>query len=1437
MRSSQGILAAWLGVFAGISACGDIAVIGDDAAIAAPDADAADAGDVWGLEGAADTVGDVAGTDCLTDFDCVDQFKEKSPCLVAQCSNGYCAQIAKPEGTTCKDSAVTPGACSQTTCSAGQCVLGNLKDGAACGAGACGQKCAAGSCIAATDADYDDGNPCTKDYCDQGIAIKHDPITDLTLPCDDADACTSGDTCIGGTCKGAPVSCSDGIACTLDTCSSAKGCAHTAQAGKCDDGNPCTVDGCDLALGCTVTSLALGVTCSDGNECTIADACDATGSCTGQVSGACACSTDADCLGKTQNLCIGALVCQNASCVAVGANAVYCDSSQDSVCLHNGCDPASGKCAQKSKNEGAPCDDGNDCTTGETCQTGACVGTGLLACDDKNPCTNDVCVPQSGCVHEVNTGPCDDANACTTGDVCAKGACGGAAKPCDDAIACTLDSCVKASGTCVHAPDVSTCDDGNPCTTDSCAPQKGCVYANNDAASCDDGNACTANSCQGGTCTATPICSCATDGDCDDKNPCTADSCQASKCQFKPQDGGACDAADKCQTSGSGTCGGGVCKAGNSPKDCSSLSDACHTGACAPGTGQCSALSKGDGTPCDADQDGCTVGDACAVGVCTPGKPFDCGQVEAGNACDFGVCVNTGGVPSCSVQHKSGGTACTDGQYCTVGDGCDGNGQCVGGGPRSCGALADACNSGACNETQQACVTAPKIAGISCDDGQFCTTLDQCDGNGKCVGLGVTACAGTACAAGSCDPANQACALTPVPATTACNDGNPCTINDQCDASGDCQPGQGIVCPGQACSAGWCDPTTGGCVQKPLDVTATCDDGQSCTVGDHCDGFGACAGGAWNATCGCNADAMCNDGNPCTVDACDVATAACTFQLAAGLPCDDGAPCTTASACTPDGICVATALFDCSASSDTCHVGQCVASGSTPVCQAVALGDGTLCNDGLFCTAGETCTAGTCGGGSPVICAPAPACYTSACAESTQGCANTPSTQGTACSDNEPCTLGDACDGLGGCQGGSAMANFAACDDGDGATSGDVCLSAKCAGFGIVADASGPITRVTYDSTGDSWWFSGAQTTASSVALASKWSINEIAITGGGGWSLAQLAASQNSGPIRALSPQVAGGANNFTAFHVPGSKSWVAGTSAAFGKAVSAPFLATTEWHSAAFRVAGTSGYALLAGHNATDGAVLGRCQGGPGDTTTAWTCNKGAVSGAFGTGTAISAYTSICFPAGSCAPPLTFIGGLQKWNGSVANALDTVSAAGISGTWGAVSTGPNLKIASSLATGGLLAYNTAQFMTAGSSLVWTVGPSGSIAYVADGSSVLTGVSLYGSNYQFSDVTAVSGSVLVWGHKTDPATGNLVPVLLTHADTAYGQADATTWVEHDLALPPYLPAACINSGFASYGMAIGGKTGQTIALAGNYCGNTAYVNPANLRGMLYVRH
>ena len=172
--------------------------------------------------------------------------------VVAFCS-------AAPDGTPCNDL----NACTQTdTCQGGICVGGNAvscppqdschvgtcdpatgscsqtpkTDGSACDdSNACtsGDTCSGGVCQPGTPVVCNDSNVCTDDSCDPASGCVY---TNNTGPCSDGDACTTGDTCGGGTCHpGTPVVCNDNNPCTDDTCDPASGCVYTNNTSACDD--------------------------------------------------------------------------------------------------------------------------------------------------------------------------------------------------------------------------------------------------------------------------------------------------------------------------------------------------------------------------------------------------------------------------------------------------------------------------------------------------------------------------------------------------------------------------------------------------------------------------------------------------------------------------------------------------------------------------------------------------------------------------------------------------------------------------------------------------------------------------------------------------------------------------------------------------------------------------------------------------------------------------------------------------------------------------------------------------------------------------------------------------------------------------------------------------------------------------------------------------
>ena len=161
------------------------------------------------------------------------------------------------------------------------------------------EQCSSGKCVAGTPVDCSDGVACTQDSCDEPSRACMHRVSDAA--CDDGQACNGNETCNAtlGCQSGAPLLCDDGNACTADSCDPTLGCQHSDV--SCDDSNACTTDSCSGALGCQHTA----VTCDDANACTIdscspemgcqhsngSDACaDDGNSCTADVCNAGACT-------------------------------------------------------------------------------------------------------------------------------------------------------------------------------------------------------------------------------------------------------------------------------------------------------------------------------------------------------------------------------------------------------------------------------------------------------------------------------------------------------------------------------------------------------------------------------------------------------------------------------------------------------------------------------------------------------------------------------------------------------------------------------------------------------------------------------------------------------------------------------------------------------------------------------------------------------------------------------------------------------------------------------------------------------------------------------------------------------------------------------------------------------------------------------------------
>ncbi|MCO4761133.1 MAG: hypothetical protein KC502_06485 [Myxococcales bacterium] len=714
------------------------------------------------------------------------------PCTIDACVGGKGCQHT-PSGQRCNDgNPCTIDLCELPNGCRSLPHIGTCNDSNPC---TTGESCSNGVCENGTATICDDGNSCTLDTCAKDSGCIGVALSEGTA-CKPIDACAQAGTCVAGKCKGhSAVVCNDDNPCTADSCDSeAGGCVHLANEGACNDGNPCTEnDSClaKLCMGVPLPSCCTANTdCSDQNPCT-QDSCLG-GACKNAASGLDACDDG--------NVCTSGEACADGLCV--GGIWDVCDDSD--ACTLDICDnkTAAASCTHASLPDGANCDDGDVCNGFGACGQGTCKVGLALDCDDGNPCTKDVCHPLKGCTHAAHKGDCDDGNACTMADVCASGACVGVALQCGDLNPCTIDTCkvelgcqyLPVAGSCDDGSACTTgdacsegackgtdtnCDDGKPCTIDTCSKIGVCEHDDKptEATGCDDGNACTLGDlCKSG------VCSAGVSIDCQDGNTCTNDTCDkvSGLCKYTFRTG-SCVTATGCTSDAS--CKLGLCQ-GTPIANCCKLNGNCNDGnpcsidSCDKSTGQCShapvsGLGCGDGSKC-------TVGDVCVGGLCKGAAYLGC---DDDKPCTLDYCLSqtgchhlltvTGlcsdddpcnGIEHCSVGGCLPGVApdCDDGKPCTL----------------------DLC------EKAKGCVSAFKQPGTSCDDGSGCTTTDQCDGLGTCVGTPTKG-------AGCCT------------SDAACDDGYACTLDKCLTALARCTHTPLTCNSNQQCTAGWCE--TGSC--------------------------------------------------------------------------------------------------------------------------------------------------------------------------------------------------------------------------------------------------------------------------------------------------------------------------------------------------------------------------------------------------------------------------------------------------------------------------------------------------------------------------------------------------------------------------------------------------------------------------------------------------
>jgi hypothetical protein len=623
----------------------------------------------------------------------------------------------------------------------------------------------------------------------------------LCRPCTEADDCQGAagtdDACLeygeqgafcGGRC-GDDGSCPWGFACqTVATVDGIELEQCVAETGEC----PCTDSAVQLGLftACQVTndygSCAGKRVCTEGGLTDCDAAMPAPETCNG---------TDDDCDGDVDE-----------PDLVEGDFVNLCDDGNQ--CTDDKCTGAEG-CSNEMLDGGA-CEDGDPCTVADHCLAGQCVGD-PVQCDDKNPCTDDICTETGGCLYVDNQDGCDDDDPCTVGDLCASGSCAGTPVSCqcqDDADCAPMEDGNLCNGTLtcdkgtfpyqcvVNADTVKSCPEPEGpdafCLKPACDPVSGecSIVPHNPGLLCDDGNACLVNAtCQDGACAGgQPV-------NCNDGNACTDDSCNPeSGCLHKNneipcQDGNACTILD--------TCGDGACLGGG-PLDCND-GNPCTMDTCDPDTG-CGHEPQSD-APCD-DDNACTLVDTCQAGACTGSQAPDCAD---DNPCTDDLCDP---IQGCVTLLND--DLCDDDNICTVGDRCE---------------------LGVCT---------PKST-LQCDDGNLCTD-DSCDPDVGCQFM-----------------ANQ------VP----CSDGNGCTVSDQCDG-GWCVPGPSLDCDDDnVCTVESCDPAVG-CVTSLVEEGTNCGETADwqcvqggCVCIPKCAGK-SCGDDSCGGTCG-----VCEAGYACQTDTCE----------------------------------------------------------------------------------------------------------------------------------------------------------------------------------------------------------------------------------------------------------------------------------------------------------------------------------------------------------------------------------------------------------------------------------------------------------------------------------------------------------------------------------------------------------------------------------------
>ena len=558
-----------------------------------------------------------------------------------------------------------------------------------------------------------------------------------------------------------------------------------------------------------------------------------------------------------------------------------------------------------------------------------------------------------------------------------------------------------------------------------------------DCASLSAGNPCIVGVCDNGSCVAKPVTKATT---CDDSNDCTkGDSCclagekfctsgscksggnicecqanDPAECEGLKGDGNKCNGLQYCDTSALPF----VCKQlPNSEVNCPKAKSECEKVACVPATSQCETEAIKEGENC-ASLDACTA-NVCEVGACV----VDTNKCECASNAD---CTKKNDANLCTGTHycdksQPGKNTCKINAAAVVSCANDADSTCsknvcvpaTGKCAFTAAELTD-CSTGTCKVLPPG---QPAKTNLGCEDGNKCTIGDQCGG-------------------GQCKSGTQTCGCTSQTDCLAQEDGDPCNGTLYCDkVVGKCKlnPATVITCgsAGEFCRKNACKPVPGNpsqgvCVIENANEGVPCNDGILCTAGDHCE-TGQCSPTANICTCAKTVDCYkAEDGDLCNGTLiCDLSqkSPTCVVNPATIVSCGESGNACQVTACekisgkckttpNPDGTLCDFDGTPCTAF-DSCAAGACKAGVKVCACQNSSdcqkFEDGNLCNGTLYCDAKE----GACkvNPATVVSCpASANACQVAYCEPAAGICGTKAVGEGTPCeADGSLCTPGDTC--------------------------------------------------------------------------------------------------------------------------------------------------------------------------------------------------------------------------------------------------------------------------------------------------------------------------------------------------------------------------------------------------------------------------------------------